>query len=115
MAAKSGGSRSALQPSRTRLGSRPGTFQTLLVPAGFSAESEAAFIEALGLAEPFDGSVHLLHVVEKKAPLALDSRTLTGPDNSLIANRETLVVFAQQDRHPVVPLCSTAPARKEAA
>lgn len=110
MAAKvsaSGGSRSAQQPSRARLGSRPGTFQTLLVPTDFSPESREAFSEALGLAHQFDGSVHLLHVVEKKAPLALDSQTLMPPEKSLIAMaKKTLVAFAQQgsESHPVVPV-----------
>jgi nucleotide-binding universal stress UspA family protein len=40
----------------------------ILVPTDFSADADAAFDYALGLARKFDASVHLLHVVED--PLA---------------------------------------------
>lgn len=107
MAAKRGGSRSALQHNGARLGSRPGTFKTLLVPTDFSTESEAAYRQALELAEQFDGSVHLLHVVEKRTLTALDSHPLMPPEKSLIAKAKSkLVAFAKHgsEGHPVVPV-----------
>lgn len=111
MAAKRGENRSALRTKKARLGSRPGTFKTLLVPTDFSTQSETAFRQALDLAEQFDGSVHLLHVVEKRTLTTLDSDPLMPPEKSLIAAaKNKLVAFAQQssDAHPVVPVFPVA-------
>lgn len=44
------------------------TITRILVPTDFSADANAAFTYALGLARKFDAPVHLLHVVED--PLA---------------------------------------------
>jgi nucleotide-binding universal stress UspA family protein len=44
------------------------TITRILVPTDFSADADAAFKYALGLARKFDAPVHLLHVVED--PLA---------------------------------------------
>ena len=44
------------------------TISRILVPTDFSADADAAFKYALGLARKFDAHVHLLHVVED--PLA---------------------------------------------
>jgi universal stress protein A len=106
VAARSGGARLVNSPRiAARVPARPALFDSILVPVDFSAQSIESFREAVRLAEQFDGSVHLLHVVDKKKHAAFQRLALLPDDAGLIAMaEEKLVNLAQTAGHPLVPV-----------
>jgi nucleotide-binding universal stress UspA family protein len=85
------------------------TVKRILVPTDFSPDADAALAFALGLAQRFGASVHLLHVVEN--PVAADERSSRTYAPELAALQVTLVRYAEEHMRRAIRQLAAARSR----